>query len=196
MVLTMATSFEITKIPIPSAKMNGEASVPVVCGSSPVRAAGTTAPTNMRGSTSSYGLVPTPFPYRMQENYSRELYDNEEDVIILENEYSPRDVFPSLRRKACISVRQGEGQGASLLQSRDTSLQPCDTKCMDVRRRRVELREFSVITFIPAIHCSVPRPSLTTARPFSASTNSSASAAQSCRWTSSSPRARASSTRE
>ena len=54
----------------------------------------------------SYGLVPTPFPYRMQENYSRELYDNEEDVIILENEYLRATFLPHYGGKHLCSTRR------------------------------------------------------------------------------------------
>ena len=66
--------------------MNGEASVPSFA-EQPGPRGRDYGTDEYAGLYISYGLVPTPFPYRMQENYSRELYDNEEDVIILENEY-------------------------------------------------------------------------------------------------------------
>ena len=73
--------------------MNGEASVPSFA-EQPGPRGRDCGTDEYAGLYISYGLVPTPFPYRMQENYSRELYDNEEDVIILENEYLRATFFP------------------------------------------------------------------------------------------------------
>ena len=73
--------------------MNGEASVPSFA-EQPGPRGRDYGTDEYAGLYISYGLVPTPFPYRMQENYSRELYDNEEDVIILENEYLRATFFP------------------------------------------------------------------------------------------------------
>ena len=57
--------------------MNGEASVPSFA-EQPGPRGRDYGTDEYAGLYISYGLVPTPFPYRMQENYSRELYDNEE----------------------------------------------------------------------------------------------------------------------
>lgn len=83
----MSTSFEITKLSIPSAKMNGESSLPPIVGHQHPKRSGEFGTDEYAGLYIDYGVEPNAFPYREQDNYTRELYDNEEDVIILENEY-------------------------------------------------------------------------------------------------------------
>lgn len=80
------TEFRQTKLNIPSAKMNGESSVPALSTLNFWHRRGDTSLPEEDGLYIGYGHVPSPFPYRMQDQYSRELYDNMEDAVILENE--------------------------------------------------------------------------------------------------------------
>ena len=83
----MKSTIKVTKQSIPSAKMNGESSLPPFNGYQPRKRSGDFGFPEYDGLFVDYGLVPTAFPYREQDQYTRELYDNDEDVIVLENEY-------------------------------------------------------------------------------------------------------------
>ena len=84
------------KLKIPGADLNGESSLPPIAGL-----------TNLQQRTKSildeddelfigYGFVDSPFPYRLQDMYSRELHDMELDCAVLENEYLRAVFVPSL----------------------------------------------------------------------------------------------------
>lgn len=67
----MSTSFEITKLSIPAAKMNGESSLPPFLGHQPGKRSGDFGTDEYAGLFIDYGLVPSAFPYREQDNYTR-----------------------------------------------------------------------------------------------------------------------------
>lgn len=88
------STLTVTKLPIPSAKMNGVSSLPPVGGFQPGKRSGDFGTDEYAGLFIDYGLVAGAFPYREQDLYTRELYDNNEDVVILENEYLRATFFP------------------------------------------------------------------------------------------------------
>lgn len=82
----MKSSITQTKFKIAKAKMNGESSLPPLQQLNFWHRNGNTSVPWEDGLYVGYGHVPSPFPYRMQDKYSRELYDSEEDAVILEND--------------------------------------------------------------------------------------------------------------
>ncbi len=106
----MSTSFEITKLSIPAAKMNGESSLPPFLGHQPGKRSGDFGTDEYAGLFIDYGLVPSAFPYREQDNYTRELYPTEEDVIILENEYLRAVFLPHYGAKLMSLVDKEKGR--------------------------------------------------------------------------------------
>ena len=106
----MSTSFEITKLSIPAAKMNGESSLPPFLGHQPGKRSGDFGTDEYAGLFIDYGLVPSAFPYREQDNYTRELYPTEEDVIILENEHLRAIFLPHYGAKLMSLVDKEKGR--------------------------------------------------------------------------------------
>ena len=90
----MKTTIRVTKRSIPSAKMNGTSSLPPFNGYQPRKREGDFGYNEYDGLFVDYGLVPNAFPYREQDMYTRELYDNDEDVVVLENEFLRAEFLP------------------------------------------------------------------------------------------------------
>lgn len=104
------TTFEIIKQPIRSAKMNGESTVPPVnsYNNGPMR--GHPSLGEKEGLYVGYGHVRTPFPYKMQDLYSRELYDSEIETVILENEYLKATFYPTYGGKLASLIDKTTGK--------------------------------------------------------------------------------------
>jgi len=57
-----------------------------------------------------YGHVPSAFPYKMQDMYTRPLHDNEESAIILENEYLKATFLPNWGGKLMSLIDKEKGK--------------------------------------------------------------------------------------
>jgi len=90
----MSTTLKVSTLHIPSAKMNGESSLPPFSGYQPGKRSGYFGTDEYAGLYIDYGLVPSAFPYRNQDMYSRELYPTDEDIVVLENEYLKATFLP------------------------------------------------------------------------------------------------------
>ncbi len=91
---TMNTTLKQTVINMPCADMRGESSLPAL---GPLCFWHRSAKTNLPeedGLFIGYGHVPSPFPYRMQDMYTRELYDRKINAIVLENEHLRATFLP------------------------------------------------------------------------------------------------------
>lgn len=82
----MKTKINLITLNIPSARMNGSSSLPALSQLNFWHRNGNTALPEEDGLFVGYGHVPSPFPYRMQDKYTRELYDTETPAVVLENE--------------------------------------------------------------------------------------------------------------
>ncbi len=74
--------------------MNGESSLPALGELNFWHRDGNTALPEEDGLFIGYGHVPSPFPYRMQDKYTRELYDSEVSTVVLENKYLKATFLP------------------------------------------------------------------------------------------------------
>lgn len=81
------STLTFAKLKIPAADLNGESSLPPIAGMINVQQKTKTVLDEDDGLFIGYGFVDSPFPYRMQDMYGRELYDAEIDCAVLENEY-------------------------------------------------------------------------------------------------------------
>lgn len=84
-----------SSITIPQAKMNGESSLPPIANyNGKPDDNGNSSLGYYEGLYLGYGNVSSPFPYRMQDMYTRELYDAETMTAVLENEYLRAEFYP------------------------------------------------------------------------------------------------------
>lgn len=82
----MKSTLKKIKLTIPAAKMNGTSSLPAVSQLNFWHRKGDTNLPEEDGLFIGYGHVPSPFPYRMQDMYTRELYDTKIGAVVLEND--------------------------------------------------------------------------------------------------------------
>lgn len=90
----MTSTLKRIKIKMPAAKMNGASSLPALANLNFWHRNGNTALPEEDGLYIGYGHVPSPFPYRMQDMYTRELYDSEVEAVVLENEHLRATFLP------------------------------------------------------------------------------------------------------
>lgn len=90
----MNTTIRQIEINMPSAKMNGESSLPALAQVNFWHRRGDTNLPEEDGLFIGYGHVPSPFPYRMQDKYTRELYDSVQKGVVLENEFLRATFLP------------------------------------------------------------------------------------------------------
>lgn len=90
----MNSTLKQTTLKIPAAKMNGESSLPPLSQLNFWHRSGDTSLPEEDGLFIGYGHVPSTFPYRMQDKYTRELYDTEVAAVVLENEYLKATFLP------------------------------------------------------------------------------------------------------
>lgn len=83
----MPTKLEITKVTMPCQQMNGESSLPPLSKLNFWHRDGNSGLSEDDELFIGYGHVPSPFPYRMQDMYTRPLQDTEMLAVVLENEY-------------------------------------------------------------------------------------------------------------
>ncbi|MCI8610701.1 MAG: DUF5107 domain-containing protein [Clostridiales bacterium] len=83
----MPTKLEITTITMPCQQMNGESSLPPLSKLNFWHRNGDSGLSEDDELFIGYGHVPSPFPYRMQDMYTRPLQDTQMQAVVLENEY-------------------------------------------------------------------------------------------------------------
>lgn len=83
----MSTTLQITTITMPCQQMNGESSLPPLSKLNFWHRNGDSGLSEDDELFIGYGHVPSPFPYRMQDMYTRPLRDTEMLAVVLENEY-------------------------------------------------------------------------------------------------------------
>ncbi|MBQ0101339.1 MAG: DUF5107 domain-containing protein, partial [Firmicutes bacterium] len=97
----MKSSLTFTTIRMPSAKMNGCSSLPAITDyrGQPGTEYGASDLGYDEGLFIGFGRVASMFPYREQDLYSRELYDTDVRVVILENDYLKATFYPDMGGK-------------------------------------------------------------------------------------------------
>ena len=86
-----------------------------------------------------YGVIKSAYPYRQQNDYTRELQDREVQTIILENRYLKAVFLPEYGGR--LWELWDKETGKSVIYKRcDPFQQPGGKKCMVQRRRGVECR--------------------------------------------------------
>ncbi len=90
----MKSTLTVTKLKIKAADMRGESSLPALSNITFWHRSGNTNLPEEDGLFVGYGHVPSPFPYRMQDMYTRELYDSEVDCVVLENDHLKATFLP------------------------------------------------------------------------------------------------------
>jgi hypothetical protein len=88
------TTFTCIKKTIPTAKLNGESSLPPISGISTFKYKPVFDLDEDDGLFIGYGNPKSSFPYRTQDNYDRELIDTEIDTVVLENDYLRAEFLP------------------------------------------------------------------------------------------------------
>ncbi len=94
------TEFRIEHLIIPSAKFHGVSSLPAI--SEQLRLSFMQNVFELHEEDElfvNYGMVDYAFPYKIQDNYSRELEDTHQEVVVLENEYLKATFFPQFGGK-------------------------------------------------------------------------------------------------
>jgi len=90
----MSSTLRQTVIKMRSANMRGESSLPALGNICFWHRNGNTNLPEEDGLFIGYGHVPSPFPYRMQDMYTRELYDADVNAVVLENEHLRATFLP------------------------------------------------------------------------------------------------------
>lgn len=104
------TTLNFTDITMPAQRLGCESSLPPV---SQMAKTAWVPKTNLDeddGLFCGYGSVLSPFPYRMQDNYERELYDTVFKMAILENEYLRATFMPAYGGKLWSLIDKVTGQ--------------------------------------------------------------------------------------
>ncbi len=104
------TTFEIIKKEIRAAKMNGTSTVPPICGANRGPGGREDSVGEREEVFVGYGALRTPFPYKMQDAYTRELYPSEIETVVLENEYLRAEFYPTLGGKLASLVDKTTGK--------------------------------------------------------------------------------------
>ena len=95
----MPTTLTCQKLLLRSAQMNGESSIPPLRQYTDKGHYGKSQLSEEEGLFVDYGRVPSPFPYKMQDRYTEELYELPYDAVILENEHLKATFLPGLGGK-------------------------------------------------------------------------------------------------
>jgi len=90
------SSLSFEKFRIPAAKLNGESSLPSISGIMKEQQKAKTILDENDELFVGFGFLQSPFPYRLQDMYARELQETEFDSAVLENEYLRAVFIPSL----------------------------------------------------------------------------------------------------
>ena len=93
------TTIEKVFLPVPSAQMNGESTLPLLYDAHIPQEPKDSALAEDDGLFLGYGGIRTAFPYKAQDCYSRELIREGLDAIVLENEHLRATFVPSLGGK-------------------------------------------------------------------------------------------------
>ena len=94
------TELRVEKISIPSVAFNGVSSLPAI--SENLRLSFMQNQFELSeddGLFVNYGMVEYGFPYKAQDNYTRNLIDTEQDCVVLENEHLRATFFPQFAGK-------------------------------------------------------------------------------------------------
>ena len=88
------TELRFESVTMPAQHLNGESSLPPVNQVWPGKGYAKTRLDEDDDFWAGYGHVPSPFPYRMQDMYTRELHDTEFIMPVLENDYLKATFMP------------------------------------------------------------------------------------------------------
>ncbi|MBQ7153634.1 MAG: DUF5107 domain-containing protein [Clostridia bacterium] len=120
----MSSVLTMTTMKMDAAQMRGESSLPAISGFSGVwEENGMSGLGEDEGLFIGYGMIPTIFPYRMQDLYTRELYKTDIRVAILENEYLKAVFYPDYGGK--LASLYDKERGRNLLYA-NTVVRPCN----------------------------------------------------------------------
>lgn len=90
----MTSTLKKINLKMPAAKMNGTSSLPAISNLNFWHRRGDTNLPEEDGLFIGYGHVPSPFPYRMQDMYTRELFDSKIGAVVLENDHIKATFLP------------------------------------------------------------------------------------------------------
>lgn len=119
----MTSSIKQIMIKMPCADMRGESSLPALSSLCFWHRNGNTNVPEEDGIFAGYGHVPSPFPYRMQDMYTRELNDSKVNAVVLENEHLKATFLPDWGGKLMSLFDKDAGRE---LLSVNPVLRPCN----------------------------------------------------------------------
>ena len=139
------TEFRIENLTIPSAEFNGVTSLPSI--SEELRLSFMQDVFELHEDDElfvNYGMVDYGFPYKVQDNYTRELKDKEQVTVVMENEYLKATFLPQFGGKLhSLFDKKKQEKGIYLICTKDNAGESifCDNQ-YDI------LRDNSKITFL------------------------------------------------
>lgn len=119
----MNSTLKQTTLTMMSADMRGESSLPALSNICFWHRSGNTNLPEEDGLFVGYGHVPSPFPYRMQDMYTRELYETKVNAVVLENEHLKATFLPDWGGKLMSLFDKDSGRE---LLSVNPVLRPCN----------------------------------------------------------------------
>ena len=119
----MPTNLQITTITMPCQHMNGESSLPPLAKLNFWHRNGDSGLSEDDELFIGYGHVPSPFPYRMQDMYTRPLHDTEMMAVVLENEYLKATFLPQWGGKLMSLFDKESGRD---LLYKNSVMRPCN----------------------------------------------------------------------
>ncbi|MBQ7669601.1 MAG: DUF5107 domain-containing protein [Clostridia bacterium] len=119
----MNSTLKQTTLTMMSANMRGESSLPALSNVCFWHRSGNTNLPEEDGLFVGYGHVPSPFPYRMQDMYTRELYETKVNAVVLENEHLKATFLPDWGGKLMSLFDKDAGRE---LLSVNPVLRPCN----------------------------------------------------------------------
>lgn len=119
----MNTTIKQVSFNMPAAKMNGESTLPPLAQYNGWLRGGDSGLPEEDGLYIGYGGIHSPFPYRMQDMYTRELYDTEIHAVVLENAHLKATFLPEMGGKLMSLFDKDKGRE---LLSVNPVIRPCN----------------------------------------------------------------------